>query len=381
MKAALSREERGKMIAEKPNQITRIRERFYRVVSQSGHGAYDVRKARMNETIGWICSCPDFVYRQVKCKHIWAVEFSAKLRELVKPRVIEPIDVHGCIYCKSDRLIKWGVRHNKYGNIQKFSCKACGRFFTINLGFERMKHDPQGITAAMQLYFSGESLRNTARSLKLIGVMVSHQTIYNWIQKYMALMDKYLAQIKPQVSDVWRADEMFLKIKGNKKYMYALLDDETRFWIAKEVAGDKFSHEALEYASQLFRQGKEVAGKKPLTLITDGLHAYELAYRREFYAHQKPVTKHVEHVTWRGDKGNQKMEAFNGTVRAREKVMRSLKREDSPILDGYQIFHNHMRPHMGLGGKTPAEACGIKVEGQDKWLTLIQNASRIRSKQ
>lgn len=111
-------------------------------------------------------------------------------------------------------------------------------------------------------------------------------------------------------------------------------------------------------------------------MITDGLHAYELAYKREFYAHQKPVTKHIEHVTWKGDKGNQKMESFNGTVRSREKVMRSLKREDSPILDGYQIFHNHMRPHMGLGGKTPAERAGIEIEGENKWLTLIQNASK-----
>jgi len=58
--------------------------------------------------------------------------------------------------------------------------------------------------------------------------------------------------------------------------------------------------------------------------------------------------------------------------------MRSLKREGSPILDGYQIYHNYIRPHEGLGGKTPAEACGIKVEGKDKWLTLIQNASRKR---
>jgi hypothetical protein len=28
-----------------------------------------------------------------------------------------------------------------------------------------------------------------------------------------------------------------------------------------------------------------------------------------------------------------------------------------------------------LNGKTPAEACGIKVRGSNKWLTLIQNAS------
>jgi hypothetical protein len=30
---------------------------------------------------------------------------------------------------------------------------------------------------------------------------------------------------------------------------------------------------------------------------------------------------------------------------------------------------------MGLGGKTPAEAAGIQVKGEDKWLTIIQNAS------
>jgi transposase InsO family protein len=169
---------------------------------------------------------------------------------------------------------------------------------------------------------------------------------------------------------------MFLKIKGDKKYLYALLDDETRFWIAKEVAGDKFSREAPEYASELFRQGKEVAGKKPLTLITDGLHAYELAYRREFYAHQKPVTKHVELVTGRCERGNEKMESFNGnTVRSREKTMRSLKREDTPILTGMQIFHNHLRPHMALGQRTPGQMAGIEIVGENKWITLIQNAA------
>jgi transposase-like protein len=349
------------------------------VVSQSGHGAYDVTRTQAF-AVGWICTCPDFTYREAKCKHIWAVEFSAKLRAVVQPptTTIEPIDVRVCLYCQSPQIVKDGIRHNNHGNIQKFNCKSCGRYFTINLGFERMKHSPQGITTAMQLYFSGESLRNTAKSLRLIGVQVSHKTVYCWIRKYVGLMEDYLGKITPQVSDTWRADEMFLKIKGNPKYLYALLDDETRYWIAKEVAGDKFSREAPEYASQLFRQGKEVAGKKPLTLITDGLHAYHLAYKREFYAHQKPVTQHVEHIAWQKSKGNQKMEAFNGTVRSREKVMRSLKHEDSPILDGYQIFHNYLRGHQALDGKTPAELAGIQVKGENKWLTLIQNASKHR---
>jgi len=97
-----------------------------------------------------------------------------------------------------------------------------------------MKHNPQGITTAMQLYFSGESLRNTARSLRLMGVQVSHQTVYNWIEKYTALMTKYLDKITPQVSDTWRADELYVKVRGNMKYVFAMMDDETRFWIAQE---------------------------------------------------------------------------------------------------------------------------------------------------
>jgi len=190
-------------------------------------------------------------------------------------------------------------------------------------------------------------------------------------------MEKYLGQITPKVSDTWRADEMWLKIKGNPKYLYALMDDETRFWIAKEVAGDKFSKEATDYASNLFSQGKRIAGKIPMTLITDGLHAYHLAWKRELYTFRRPQAKHIEHATWKGQSNdNRKMERLNGEIRDREKVMRGLKNEDAPIITGYQIYHNYVRPHEALNGKTPAEACGITVKGQDKWLTLIQNASR-----
>ena len=72
------------------------------------------------------------------------------------------------------------------------------------------------------------------------------------------------------------------------------------------------------------------------------------------------------------------MERLNGEIRDREKVMRGLKNEDTPILTGMQIFHNFVRPHEGLQGRTPAEACGIEIQGENKWVTLIQNASRMK---
>jgi len=135
------------------------------------------------------------------------------------------------------------------------------------VGFEKMKHNPQAVTTALQLYFSGESLRNTQRSLRLLGVKVSHQTVYNWIKKYVALMKEYVETLTPRVSNTWRADELYLKIKGDMKYLFALMDDETRFWIAQEVANSKYKHDARN----LFRMGKEQAGKSPKKIITDGL--------------------------------------------------------------------------------------------------------------
>ena len=249
---------------------------------------------------------------------------------------------------------------------------ACSKTFSVNIGFEKMKHNPKAITSAMQLYFNGESLRNVADSLRLIGGKVSHQTIYNWIRKYTRLMEKYISKIAPSVSDTWRADEIAMKFKGNMKYVFALMDDETRFWIAQEVADSK---ETVD-ARILFRKGQEAMGKKPSTLITDGLKAYRQAYNFEWWTPAlKTRTRHIRHITIQGDRNNNKMERLNGEIRDREKVMRGLKLESTPILTGYQIFHNYVRPHEALKGKTPAEACGIQVEGDNKWLTLIQNAS------
>ena len=250
---ANARKQRGLAIAQASNQVVRLDDPFYKVSSQTGEGMYDVTRTR-SFAMGWICTCPDCQYRKVKCKHIWAVQFSLKLRAIVQPTVIEPIQIDACVYCKSKDIVRDGQRHNTFGDIQKWNCRACGRYFTINLGFERMKHNPQGITTAMQLYFSGESLRNVAKSLQLLGVEVSHQTVYNWIAKYTALMGKYLDKITPQVSDTWRADELFLKVRGDMKYLYAMMDNETRFWIAQQVADTKYTADI----TPLFREGRKL---------------------------------------------------------------------------------------------------------------------------
>jgi len=43
------------------------------------------------------------------------------------------------------------------------------------------------------------------------------------------------------------------------KYLYALMDDETRFWIAQQVADTKNTANV----SPLFKEANQIAGKKP----------------------------------------------------------------------------------------------------------------------
>jgi transposase-like protein len=370
MQAVLSREEKGRLIAEKPHQIMRVDETSYKVASPSKDLSYDVVRTEK----GWKCSCLDYHYREVRCKHIIGVEISQRLRDKVRENIlIEPVTVSTCLVRGSKELKKFGIRHNQSGDIQRYLCATCHKTFSVNVGFERMKHNPQAITTAMQLYFSGESLRNTRNSLRLLGVQVCHRTVYNWIQKYVSLMEKYLDKITPQVSDTWRADELFLKAKGNMKYLYALMDDQTRFWIAQEVADTKYTADVRE----LFKMGKKIAEKNPRTLITDGAPNFHEAYLKEFYTMDKANrTEHIREIRIAGKVHNNKMERLNGEIRDREKVMRTLEKSDSPLIAGMQIYHNFVKPHMGLKGKTPAEAAGIRVNGKDKWLTIIQNASR-----
>jgi len=363
------RMERGQAILS-ADGVRRIDENEYAVRSQSGNGEYQV----ISTEAGWTCACPDHTYRTIECKHILAVKLSLSLRQAVESAtVIAPVNAQACPSCTSKRIVKHGIRRNSYGDIQQFLCKQCGRTFVVNLGFERMHASPQAITSAMQLYFTGESLRNVQKFLVLQGVKVSHVCILKWIRKYVKLMGEYLDKITPKVSDKWRADEMYLKVKGNPKWLYAMIDDDTRYWIAMQV-GDKKWHEDVR---PMWREAKEVAGKQPKVLITDGAENFRRANRKEYYSKWGDKnTVHVRDITFHGNPHNNKMERFNGELRDREKVMRSIKREDSPILKGMQIHHNFIRAHEGLNGDTPADRAGIKVEGENKWLTLIQNASK-----
>ena len=95
------------------------------------------------------------------------------------------------------------------------------------------------------------------------------------------------------------------------------MDDETRFWIAQEVADRKEGHDARG----LLQKSKQVTQTKPKVIITDGLHSYSEAYRKEFWTvNRENRTIHIRNVHLQGDMNNNQMERLNGEFRAEKKL-------------------------------------------------------------
>ena len=149
MMAQTTRETRGLVIA-LGNQIKRLNASTYKVQSQSGNGWYSVLKGPE----AWACDCPDFQNRHVKCKHIYAVEFSVTLRERVASENLGLENLcaqpTACKFCGSTNLIKRGIKKYSQRTVQQFGCKDCGKRFIISEdGFRKMENNPKVITLAL----------------------------------------------------------------------------------------------------------------------------------------------------------------------------------------------------------------------------------------
>ena len=191
---------------------------------------------------GLRCECKDHNCRKSDCKHIKICLEIIKKNKCYRNntfRIMERSKLKLCKFCDSGKIIKKGFKKNKSDKVQLFKCKDCKRKFTANFGFEKMRYDSVLITRSLQMYFSGMSVRDIADCYEQEEIKVSYQTVYNWIEKYSKMVADYVKGIVPRVSETWRTDEIFMKISGNMKLQYSMLDHETRFMITQYVANTK----------------------------------------------------------------------------------------------------------------------------------------------
>ena len=264
-----------------------------------------------------------------------------------------------CKFCGSKHIVGYG----RYRGVQRWWCKDCKRKFVHNDALPRMRTPIIQVASALSMFYEGMSLHGIRRNLEqTYRNYPSSSTIYEWVVRFTKLAVKLAKDCNPSVGDTWVADETMLKIEGDNVWFWDLIDAKTRFLLASHISLTRTTRDARI----LVERARARTGQIPKVIITDKLQAYldgiELAFGAE--------TKHIQAKGLTGSKNI--IERFHGTLKARTKVMRGLKKRETAklILDGWLVHYNFFRPHEALD-KTPAQRAGIKFPFRD-WLDIVR---------
>ena len=94
---------------------------------------------------------------------------------------------------------------------------------------------------------------------------------------------------------------------------------------------------------------------------------HHTAFKRVFGA-LKGFFIHICDIHIRNEFSNTNtQERVNSTFAGHTKPARDINSENSLVYRIFLLDYNYIIQHSGIGGKTPAEAAGIKIQGHNKW--------------
>ncbi len=362
-------------IVARGDQIEPVAPTQYKVHSQSHpEKVYAVEAVRDR----WTCSCDFFAQEHQACIHILAV----KLRNgFMRPNEESVCVV--CSRCQSGDVIANGKRHNKSGTITRYLCKACGFRFTGKDGFQKRRSEPEKIALALDLYFRGMSLRQIVDHFNQVyGLAISHVTVYRWIAHYSKLAAEWMDSQNAKVGEKWHVDETVVNVNGENRYLWNVMDSETRMLLATHISRTR----SIPETRTPLIKAKDMTEVRPQLIFTDGMHAYKPAIRKEFGRHARKE----DHITGAGrmfnphrvvpsiraERSNNRIERLHGTEKSRTKVMRAFDQDHGAamLMDGWRVHYDMIRTHQAIG-KTPAEAAGIPPLAGFKWHELLKLAT------
>ena len=350
-------------IVARGDQIEPVAPSQFKVHSQSHpEKVYTVKVVRDR----WMCSCDFFTQTHQACIHIFAVRYrNGFLGSKEEPeRVV-------CVKCPSGDVIANGKRRNKSGVVARYLCKTCGFRFTGKEGFQRRRADPEKIALALDLYFRGMSLRQIVEHFQHVyAFKICHQTVYNWITHYSKLAADWLNSQDALVGETWHIDETVLNVNGEHRYLWNVMDSETRMLLATHVSRTR----SLPETRAPLRKAKNATQTVPTEMRSDGMQSYPKAIHKEF-----GKGRHSPHwvvPSIRAEESNNRIERLHGTEKSRIKVMRAFDQEEgaAALMDGWRVHYDMIRTHQAIG-KTPAEAADIAPLVGFKWLELLKLAT------
>lgn len=277
-----------------------------------------------------------------------------------------------CKRCGSEDLWKNG----KENGDQYFRCKECDYRFKGFNTFPRYRYEKDIIFEAITNFYNGMSfgaIQNTFDELEK--GFIAKSTLWTWVTRFTNAVIPYVKNLYPQVGDIWVADETMIMMHGRNKWLWACIDEQTRYLLGCHLSQSR----GIKDATVLFREAHLHAGKKPLKIITDKLPAYHDAYKKVFwsrYLEDRP--SHTQSAGFLSHTNQNLIERWHEYVKQRTKIMRHFKNTKSAktILNGIIINYNYLWEHSTLGGIPPALKAGIDIHGLElySWGDLIELA-------
>ena len=280
-----------------------------------------------------------------------------------------------CLYCKKSHYIKWGTRQTQNrGKIQKFKCLDCGRYFTNDDGFYRMRNHEDKITQAIDLYFSNLSSRKVRNHFRRHRKEnASHVAVLDWCRKYVLKVTNYINTLQPQLSGQFYADETEIDCERRNDIFWCAIDWGTRYINATHY---NTITQDLENATEFMKKIRQ-SKRLPKYITTDAGVFYPTAFKNVFYSRYKE--HRIEHIVINHSKTgkyNVRIETVFSKIKDRVDDFRGLKSLwSAPILlQGIILQHNFIEAHTTTN-QIPSELAGLKLEiGVNRWLGLIRRS-------
>jgi putative transposase len=219
------------------------------------------------------------------------------------------------------------------------------------------RYPAEVISHAVWLYHRFSlNLRDVEELLAERGVAVTYETIRAWCSKFGPSYAAALRRRRAQTSDKWHLDEVQLKIKGKRHWLWRALDE------CGVVLDILVQQRRDQLAAETFlRRVLAAAGSEPRVVISDKLASYPPALRRVL-----PKTEHRRH------KGlNNRAENSHQPTRQRERVMRRFKSPEQAqrFLESFGAVGDHFR--AGRYGTPAAARRQLLRERRRTWRDVV----------
>lgn len=96
-----------------------------------------------------------------------------------------------------------------------------------SISYRRHRFPPKTIRLAAWLHFRfTTSLRDVAEMLAERGIDVTNETIRCWTMKFGPAIAANIRRARPRCDSTWHLDEMVAKIRGQRSFMWRVVDSE-----------------------------------------------------------------------------------------------------------------------------------------------------------